>query len=85
MSVAEAHEKCGEKEEAERVFNECFQQMDGRDNLNASQLSRGMSIKSRLSRALSIKSRNTSVVQYGARKSSRINKDGEKDGKANAM
>lgn len=64
--------------------------MDGRDNLNTSQMSRGMSIKSRLSRALSIKSRNTSMVQYGGRKSSNMNKDGGEKGagaggKADAM
>ena len=62
MSLAENHEMCEEREQAEAIFNECFQLMDGRDR--DSTYSRGMSIRSGLSRALSIKSRGTSMVLY---------------------
>ena len=70
MALAENLEKCDEREEAERVFNECFQQLDGRDGTN-SVYSRGMSIGSKLSKALSIKSKANSIVKYGQRTSMR--------------
>ena len=60
MSLAEGYENCEERETAEKIFNECFNLMDGREG--TSNYSRGMSIRSKLSRAISIKSRNTSMV-----------------------
>jgi len=86
MSLAEAHEKCEEREQAEAIFNECFQMMDGREG-QGSVYSRGMSIRSKLSKALSIKSKGTSIVQYGRRKSSRAKQPeaAEQQEKAGAM
>jgi len=66
MTLAESYEKCDEREQAENIFNECFQMMDGRDG--GSVYSRGMSIRSKLSKALSIKSKGTSLVMYGNRR-----------------
>ena len=68
MGLAETYEKTGDHDEAVAIFNECFQNMDGRDG--SSVYSRGMSIRSGLSRALSIKSKGTSLVQYGQRRMS---------------
>ena len=60
IALAEGYEKTDDHEQAEAVFNECFQQMDGRDGQSV--YSRGMSITSKLSKALSIKSKSTSIV-----------------------
>ena len=70
MALAENLEKCDEREQAEIVFNECFQQLDGRDG-TTSVYSRGMSVGSKLSKALSIKSKGASIVKYGQRTSMR--------------
>ena len=67
IGLAEAYEKAGYEEEARKVFDECFQALDGRDGANTSR----MSLTSSLSRALSIKARTASVVAYGRRKSSK--------------
>jgi hypothetical protein len=67
MTLAECYEKCDEREQAETIFNECFQMMDGRDGNGTSVYSRGLSIRSKLSKALSIKSKGTSLVMYGNR------------------
>ena len=68
MALAESHEKCDEKAQAEAIFNECFAMMDGREENSASLYSKGMSIRSKLSRALSIKSKNTNMVIYSKQK-----------------
>lgn len=62
MLLAESYENCDEKSQAEAIFNETFNAMDGRDGNSV--YSRGMSIHSRLSRPMSIRSRGTSIVQY---------------------
>ena len=67
MALAESYDKCDEREEAERIFNECFANLDGRDG-TGSVYSRGMSIHSKMSKALSIKSKGTSIVNYGTNK-----------------
>lgn len=82
MALAENLEKCDEREQAEIVFNECFQQLDGRDGTN-SVYSRGMSIGSKLSKALSIKSKGNSIVKYGQRTSMRSLKSGGAQNEAN--
>ena len=82
MTLAECHEMCEEREQAEAIFNECFQLMDGRDG--GSTYSRGMSIRSGLSRALSIKSRGTSMVRYSSNNLTTNNQEGLAD-KAGAM
>ena len=63
ITLAESYEKCDEREQAELIFNECFNQMDGRDGQSVA--GRGMTINSKLSKALSIKSKSTSIVMYG--------------------
>lgn len=63
IALAESYEKTDDREQAEKIFDECFAQMDGRDGQSV--YSRGMSIKSKLSKALSIKSKGTSIVRYG--------------------
>jgi hypothetical protein len=63
INLAEAYKAADEDDQAESIFNECFQMMDGRDG--TSNYSRGMSIKSKLSRNLSIKSRVNTLVRYG--------------------
>ena len=73
MTLAENHEQCEDREQAEAIFNECFTLMDGRDG--GSVYSRGMSIKSKLSKALSIRSKGTSMVMYGRRTSQRNGTD----------
>ena len=63
MALAESYKGMDEHEQAETIFNECFNMMDGRDGQSV--YSRGMSIRSKLSKALSIKSKGTSLVMYG--------------------
>ena len=82
MTLAENYEMCEEREQAEAIFNDCFQLMDGRDG--GSTYSRGMSIRSGLSRALSIKSKGTSLVQYSRKDQTNNNQEGLAE-KAGAM
>jgi len=69
MALAESYDKCEDREEAEKMFNACFQMMDGRDG-STSVYSRGMSIHSKISKALSIRSKGTSLVNYGKNRNS---------------
>jgi tetratricopeptide (TPR) repeat protein len=58
VNLADAHEKAGEKEIADKLFTEFFSNLDGRDELKNS----GTSINSRLSRKLSIKTSTRTTI-----------------------
>lgn len=79
VNLADAHEKAGEKEIAEKLFTEFFSNLDGRDELKNG----GTSINSRLSRKLSIKTSTRTSISI--RRTLTAGKDDKKNKDAGAI